>query len=393
MGRHIAFVNAPTIGEVYPTLPIVAELIRRGHRVSYATVAARADAVAATGARVVPYTSSLPGESDRTLRRPDRADYITAVREGFLGEARATLPQLAPYFRDDRPDLMVFGMQSLAGRLVAIRHDLPAVQFQSFLAANEHWSIARHLGLTVTPRPGMPDHQAQLDAYVAAQGCDPEQVRAYQPAAQLLLYPRFLQPRAETFGPRHHFTGPCTGPRPFQPAWSPPDPDRPTLLVSLGTVYNRLPGFYRTCADAFAGADWQVVMAVGERTDPAELGALPDNVTVAASVPQVDVLAHASAFVTHAGMGGILEALRAGVPMLTVPQTPEQEVNAERVADLGAGATLDTASLTAATLRSAVDRLVTDDGVRQNLAHLRADIRTCGGAPLAADIIESTLPE
>src|SRR5690242_227302 len=112
MGRHIAFVNAPTVGEVYPTLPIVAELVRRGHRVSYATVAARAQAVGAAGARVVAYTSSLPGESDRGLRRPDRADYIATVRAGFLGEARATLPQLAPYLRDDRPDLLVYGTQS-----------------------------------------------------------------------------------------------------------------------------------------------------------------------------------------------------------------------------------------------------------------------------------------
>ncbi|MFC7757855.1 macrolide family glycosyltransferase [Catellatospora bangladeshensis] len=391
MGRHIAFVNAPTVGEVYPTLPIVAELVRRGHRVSYATVEARAEAVAATGARVVAYTSSLPGESDRGLTRPDRADYITAVREGFLGEARATFPQLAPYFRDDRPELVVYGMQSLAGRLVALREGLPAVQFQSFLAANEHWSIARHLGLTVTPRPGLPDHQAQLDGYVAGEGFDPEAVRAFQPVAQLLLYPRFMQYRAETFGPDRHFTGPCTGPRPFQERWSPAEPNRPVVLVSLGTVYNRLPGFYRTCVEAFTGSGWQLVLAVGERTDPAELGPVPGDVTVAASVPQLDVLAHAAVFVTHAGMGGIQEAIRAGVPMLTLAQTPEQEVNAQRAAELGAAVPLDPASLTAAGLRSAVERLAADRGVREAVAGLQAEILTCGGAPLAADVVESAL--
>lgn len=392
MGRHIAFVNAPTVGEVYPTLPIVAELVRRGHRVGYATVAARAEAVSATGALVVPYTSSLPAESDRDLRRPDRADYIATVREGFLGEARATLPQLAPYFRDDRPDLMVFGMQSLAGRLIAIRDGLPAVQFQSFQAANEHWSIARHLALTATPRPGLPDHQAQLDAFAAAQGVEPEAVRAFQPLAQLLLYPRFMQFQADTFGERCHFVGPCTGPRPFQPRWAPAAPDRPVVLISLGTVYNRLPGFYRTCVEAFAGTRWQVVLAVGERTDPAELGPVPGNVTVAATVPQLDVLAHAAAFVTHAGMGGILEAIRAGVPMLTLPQTPEQEVNALRVAELGVGRPLDAAGPTAAALRAAVESLTTDQGVREALTRLQAEIRTYGGAPLAADLIESALP-
>ncbi|GAA2381819.1 UDP glycosyltransferase [Catellatospora methionotrophica] len=391
MGRHIAFVNAPTVGEVYPTLPIVTELIRRGHRVSYATVAARAEAVAATGATVLPYLSGLPAESNRDLRRPERADYITTVREAFLDEARATLPQLAPYFRDDRPDLMVFGMQSLAGRLIAIGEQLPAVQFQSFQAANEHWSIARHLGLTVTPRPGMPEHQVQLDTFAAAHGVDPDAVRAFQPLAQLLLYPRFMQFRAETFSGRHHFTGPCTGPRPFQARWTPPDPGRPVVLVSLGTVYNRLPGFYRTCVEAFTGSPWQAVLAVGERTDPAELGPLPANVTVAATVPQLDVLAHAAAFVTHAGMGGILEAIHAGVPMLTVPQTPEQEVNAQRVAELGAGHPL-APTATAAALRTAVENLTTDQGVRQALTRLQTELRAYPGTPLAAALIESALP-
>ncbi|MFD0593952.1 nucleotide disphospho-sugar-binding domain-containing protein [Catellatospora coxensis] len=163
------------------------------------------------------------------------------------------------------------------------------------------------------------------------------------------------------------------------------------MLISLGTVYNRLPGFYRTCVEALGDSPWQVVLAVGERTDPAELGPAPGNVTVAASVPQLDVLAHAAVFVTHAGMGGILEAIRAGVPMLTVPQTPEQEVNALRVAELGVGRPLDPAASTPA-LRAAVEDLTSDQGVRDALTRLQTDLRTYGGAPLAADVIESSLP-
>jgi hypothetical protein len=36
---HIAFICLPAAGYVNPTLPVVAELVRRGHRVTYATSA------------------------------------------------------------------------------------------------------------------------------------------------------------------------------------------------------------------------------------------------------------------------------------------------------------------------------------------------------------------
>jgi len=44
---HISFITAPAPGHVYPTLPLVQELTRRGHRVSYATSPAFADMIAA----------------------------------------------------------------------------------------------------------------------------------------------------------------------------------------------------------------------------------------------------------------------------------------------------------------------------------------------------------
>lgn len=37
MGKHFAFVAPPAFGHVNPTLPLVEELVSRGHRVSYAT--------------------------------------------------------------------------------------------------------------------------------------------------------------------------------------------------------------------------------------------------------------------------------------------------------------------------------------------------------------------
>ncbi|GHJ45337.1 UDP glycosyltransferase [Catellatospora sp. TT07R-123] len=392
MTWHIAFLNAPTIGEVFPTLAIVAELVRRGHRVSYATGQARAEVVTAMGATVVPYESSLPDESDPGLLPPRPVDYFNTMRGGFLREARTTFPQFECLCLADRPDLLVYHTQAFAARMLAVKHRIPAVQLWTFMAANPQWSIGKHLGLAAAGQAGLDEHQRRLDALATEQGCDPEEVRAYEPRRHLMLYPRLMQFRHLNFDGRYRFVGPCVGERPFQQPWQPPEPDRPVALVSLGTVYNRLPGFYRTCVDAFAGTDWQVVLSLGSRTDPAEVGPVPPNVHVAESVPQLQVLRHARVFVTHAGMGGSLEALRAGVPMLTLPQTPEQQVNALRLAELGAARPLDPALLTPAYLRGAADAVAGDAAMRHKLHRLSHEVRACGGATLAADLIEAELP-
>jgi MGT family glycosyltransferase len=391
MRRHIAFVNVPTIGEIYPTLAVVAELVRRGHRVSYATAHHRAQIIESTGAALVPYSSILPDDAYPHLTQPGRMEYLGLVLSNFLTEAQAGLEQLEPWFTDDRPDVIAYSTPTVAGRALAEKLRIPAVQLWMYLGANEKWSISRHQGTLDPTQPTYQDYLAKLDVFVARHGLSwtAEDLRIPVPEQrQVMFYPKAFQYDSETFDDRYHFVGPCIGQRPFQDAWLPADPDRPLVLISLGTIYNGQPGFYRMCIDAFADSPWEVVLAVGERIDLADLGPIPDNVAVSPSVPQLDVLAHAKAFVTHAGMGGIMEALLAEVPMVTVPQTPEQEANADRLTELGLGMRLP-ATLTAATLRAAVEQLVGDEGVAVRLSEMHGEILASGGTILAADLIES----
>jgi UDP:flavonoid glycosyltransferase YjiC (YdhE family) len=84
-----------------------------------------------------------------------------------------------------------------------------------------------------------------------------------------------------------------------------------------------------------------------------------------------------------------MEAMQAGVPVVTVPQTVEQESNAVRVEQLGLGVRLDPAGLTPQALRAAVDRAATDPGIAAHVARLRRDIAEAGGAVRAADVVEA----
>jgi MGT family glycosyltransferase len=393
LGHHIAFVNAPLTGEIYPTLAVVAELVRRGHRVTYAVPPERAEVVAAAGAQVLTYESVFPADDDPSVKRPDRMGFLPLVRESFLAEACSTLDQLDRLYAGDLPDVFCYRAHLLAPRILAARYGVRGVEMWPFLAANEHWSMGRHLGVALPPESDeMTAYRQQLDAYIASQlGGSLDAYTAAAPVRQIMFYPQSFQYRGETFGEPSTFVGPCIGARSWQAEWQPPAGDRPVLLVSLGTVYNRHLRFYRAALDAFADSPWHVELALGRRTDPAELGPIPGNVRVSASVPQLAVLAHASAFVTHAGMGSVMESLLHGCPMVTLPQTPEQEVNAERVVALGAGVRLDADAATADELRSAVEHVAADDQVAHRLGEIRREVQDCGGPALAASLIESAV--
>lgn len=166
---------------------------------------------------------------------------------------------------------------------------------------------------------------------------------------------------------------------------------KPLLFISLGTTpLNNRPDFFQMCVEAFGESEWEVAMAIGEQTDPAELGPIPENFEVRPFFPQLEVLRHADVFLSHAGMNSTMESLCLAVPMVTAPQQPEQEANARRVEDLGLGRPLNTAELSPEYLRDIVAEVGTDQQIRGNLTAMSSVMRGCG-APAAADAIEAHL--
>jgi demethyllactenocin mycarosyltransferase len=396
---HTAFFSLPGHGHVNPALGVVEELVARGHRVSFAVTERFADAVTEAGARHVPYPSTMDGlpTRDGAAGRPERfgSDDLAVVLRDLLRETLSVLAPLDRAWAADRPDLVVYDDPSgWAARLVAARRGIPALPYRTTFAAGRQWSLA----------------QEHTDIDVA----DPEMVRVFRGIArlldrvgvplepqelmagserepQLVFLPRAFQYRAETFGDGYHFVGPCLARRASEGSWRRPDRGRPLVLVSLGTIHHDNPAFYQSCVDAFAPAPWDVVMAVGDRVDVDRLEHVPAHIDVRRRVPQLRVLSEADLFVTHAGMGSVMEALSFGVPMVTVPQMTEQRANAERVAELGAGVVLHRDRVTAETLGAAARAVLGDPRFAERAGELRGHVERSGGAPAAVDLIESLL--
>ena len=105
-------------------------------------------------------------------------------------------------------------------------------------------------------------------------------------------------------------------------------------------------------------------------------------------VPQLDMLSQASAFITHAGMGGTGEAIYYGVPMIAIPQMEEQAITARQIVKNGLGfAFLDKKQITSEALREAIVTLLNDPSYRNTAKEFRDDMKTLGGAKASADAV------
>jgi len=101
------------------------------------------------------------------------------------------------------------------------------------------------------------------------------------------------------------------------------------------------------------------------------------------------VLKYAAAFLTHAGMNSVMEALVRQVPMIAYPQTREQVANASRAAELGYGRVLTDLDR----LHDTVTEVAADQAIRANLAAMAEELREAGGAVAAADAVEAALAD
>ena len=384
---HVLMVTVGAHGHVNPHLPVLAELVERGQRVTVAVPAPFAQIAASTGAAPIIYVSGLPDESRGEQWPTDPVEGMSV----FLADAVRVFPQLAAALTDDRPDVVLYDIGGYAGRVLAMRWNLPLVQLSPAMVAWDGYEQDMAESLPFLRTPEYARYLERFAGWLTGLGVDlhPE-LFAGRPPRCVVLIPRAMQPHADRVDERvYTFVGPALDRRPHQGDW--PASSEPLVLVSLGSAYTDHPELYRACADAFAPLGWRVVISIGSHTDPGAIGDVPDGVELHRWVPQLAVLAQAGAFVTHAGMGGCSEGLYHGVPMIAVPQAVDQFGNAALLEQLGVGRHVPLAEATPERLRAALLELTESAEVKARSAALRDELRAAGGAAAAADVIEGML--
>ncbi|MET9504157.1 macrolide family glycosyltransferase [Streptomyces sp. NPDC006622] len=376
---HVAVFNVPQPGHVFPTLAVVELLVARGHRVSYAVTAEFESCVRAAGADPVLYHAPDLREA--------REDLAEGVAQAVVVNL-AAMAELGLAFEADRPDVVLHDVYAWAGPLLATRWSVPALQLAPTHVPYEGM-IRDFFDLDdISQIPGFPE----LAGALAANGLGSVHELTLAPPRVVAFFPRSFQRRPETVAAGEcHYVGPALSQRSFQGSWQRPMSGHRVLLVSLGSQFTRRPAFYRACIEAFTDSQWHVVMTIGAAVNPAELGKMPANFEVHARVPQLEVLAVASAFITHGGMGSTMEGLVHGVPLVAVPQMAEQRVNAAQIEKLGVGVHLPPEEATGRALREAVEQVADDQDIAAHVKEFGRQIEKAGGAAAAVAIVEKLL--
>ncbi|MBV9315159.1 MAG: hypothetical protein JO100_15845 [Pseudonocardia sp.] len=394
-GRHILFLTLPTHAHLRPTLGVARELIRRGHRVTYASYGPISETARAIGAEVVTYETSLG--ADFKLRSYTEDELGAYLLRGLTERIAATLG-IERQMQDDRPDLIAYDfMVWPPGRALGRKWELPTVRLLPIFASNDAYSLEQAI-IDLGDEPVLTDQAVAAEfhglvtRFNAEYGLDASAAAGTGERSMVFL-PRSFQPCGETFGDDHVFVGPCFEAEPADEGWRAAEGDlRPMVFVSLGTVVDQ-PEFFWICAEAFDGQPWRVVLAVLDALDEQQMVSFPDNFTVRRWVPYGAVLPYAAVFVSQAGMGGIMEAARSATPLVVIPyhHHPELRINANRITELGMGQQILPVDLTAERLRQAVLDVAGDPRAAEAMVKLRADIQAAGGVARAADVIEECL--
>lgn len=388
------FVSLPLHGHVNPTLALVRELAARGHDITYYATDRFAAAIGQAGVRYRCYRDGPLGDLNRL---PAQTHELASV---LMRLSSRVLEAELDGFRATQPDYVITDSVAPWGQWLGQILQRPVVTSISTLAFNRH-VMAFAAARGVRPRSARLlvsklRHVAKafllrrrLSSRYGVSG--PGVLRSVMGSSELnIVYTsRYFQPCAETFDARYHFVGPLVD-RVESAAFPWERLGRGDVVyVSLGTLFNVDTSFYRTCFDAFAGEDFQVILSTGPDVASAALGVVPSNFIVEPHVPQLAVLRRVKAFVTHGGMNSVSESLSCGVPMVVIPQMGEQALVGRRVEHLGAGLYLAKEAVTADRLRASVREVLAGERFGHQAGIVRQSFLETGGAAAAADAIEA----
>jgi MGT family glycosyltransferase len=389
-------IGHPAPGHINPSLPLIAELVRRGERVAYfATDPFRAK-IEQTGA----VFRSLGDHSlfERNLARGG----ILGGMSGLIASAEAMLPSLLKQVECEAPDYLLVEAHALWGNLLAQILSLPTITLCSMFAMNKRLiSVDRLAAHLYASAESACEGLVELNHYFAIARRVDRRYGTRSPGVidylgnpqemNIVFTSREFQIGAETFDGSYRFVGPTSGIR-VEGGDAASDFDlsvlsAPVILIAMGTMYNEEIALYKECFEAFCESPYQIVMAIGHRVDASELGIIPSNVFVHRYVPQLDVLSRSALFITHGGINSAHEAMLCGVPMVVLPAAADHFVVAGQVEAVGAGVMLHRSRATADSLRAHAGHVLQESSFRERSAKMGESLRAAGGASRATDEI------
>ena len=383
----IVFFCIPAHGHTHPTLGVFRELISRGHEVSYYSYNMMREKIESTGATFI---SCDEYDQEQRLDAKDgaRIGKDLAFSTQMLVDTTLALDDaVCEHMKELKPDCIVADSMAVWGKAVALKLGIPFVSSTTTFAFNQY--SARIMKQSLGQIFSMIFSMSKINKNIKRLQDKGYPVKSVLDFIQndnntdTIVYtsPEF-QPCSETFSDIYVFVGPSI--RPIENVFE--KKSDKLIYISMGTVVNDSVEFYKKCIEAFADAEYQVIISVGNLINIEELGTIPDNIMISRFVDQIAVLSQADVFLTHCGMNSVNESLYYKVPLVMFPQTSEQDGVATRVEQLGAGVRLK--HINAKSIRETIEKVLNTKSYYEQASKISQGFRKCTGAKGAADKIE-----
>ena len=364
----ILFINLPYQGHVIPTIGIVQELIKRGCDVTYLMPFDWEEKVKESGAEFVGYdnhkklSEQMKNAYDTAEKIIQSFDFIIYEQFFFLGKHLAE--------KYNKPVARIFTAPVTNKKLM-----------QEYIATKGPLSIFKHKWIArAFTKSVAKDISMKTDNWL-------DEIIYNPPNLNLVYTLREYQPyEAEFSEGQYKFLGPSIYDRKVD-GFDFIKGNNPIVYISLGTVIKGATSFFQNCLEAFRHENVDVIISVGEKFDSRKLRNIPSNIYVYNSVPQLEVLKIADVFVTHGGMNSVSESLVSGTPMVVIPFSSDQPINAQCTEKLGVGKRLEYSDANVDSIKEYVLSVLMDENMKDNISKVRELIKQAPGNKGGAEAI------
>jgi UDP:flavonoid glycosyltransferase YjiC (YdhE family) len=379
-------------GHAFPAIGLARALYGRGHDVAIETWEHWREPVEDLG---LGFTAAQEYETFPPRPAADGAE--PSVAEAALA--------LVPYLREERFDVVVADILTLAPALAAERVDTPlatliphvypvhepGLPFFAIGARAPRTALGARFWRTALPVlvDGLRRGREELNEARAAVGLAPVDRFHGGISQELALVATFPQLEYPRRWPEHvRVTGPIGFELPY-PDVELPEGDGPLVLVAPSTAQDPDCRLVRVALEALADEPVRVLATTNRHVPETPLPAAPANARVVEWLSYSQTMAAADLVICHGGHGTIARALGLGTPVICCPAVGDMAENGARIAWSGAGLMLPWRLMRGTTLRLAVRRLLSEPAFGRTAAGIAAWAAANDGATRGAELVEA----
>jgi len=321
--RDVLIVSWGGGGNLPPLLAAGRLLAARDHRVCVLGSAATRQPAANAGFDVVSYRRAPDPNMDASFEQQAVQLMATAAGPEIALDVREVMAEL-------RPELMIADCMLPAGLAAGESSGTPTASLVHFPYGLARTQMLRGAGSWTTDR-------AELDITRSDLGLEPttDDLAAWESADLLLVTVPTWFDLATDYPANVVHAGPLGVNRAPREGGTPDG--RPLVLLSFSTtVMQGQEALIQRVCDAIDGQAVDAILTLGPAVS-AEAIRTPRNVEASPYADHDQLLPRCAAVITHGGLGTTLRALAHGKPLLLLPLGRDQQFNAGRVVEFGAG--------------------------------------------------------